>query len=209
MEDNNQELNINRLDTCLNIIKDLFNEYNSNPYITNRLNNYITNLPYLIQKTLKEQDDRQKYREKMNEEKEYFISNFLQTNNYCYCQNTELFFNYDGLHFYIYNEDEIQYKILYLITNGQKLMSIKHKIKSNIIKQIKDISPMSYIPESSTIQFVINNLYPALFKDKDSVKYFLTIIGDSILKKNENLTYIMSPMQKIFAMKFSLRLIIF
>jgi hypothetical protein len=194
IEQDNQE--INKVDYCLSIVKDLFNEYNSNPYITNKINNYITNLPAIIQKTLKEQDDRQRYREKMNEEKEYFISKFLQTHNYSYCQNTELFFNYDNLHFYIYNEDEIQYKILSSITNGQKLMSIKHKIKSNIIKQIKEISPMTYIPESSTIQFVINNLYPTLFKDKDSAKYFLTIIGDSILKKNENLVYIMSSNAK-------------
>lgn len=194
--DTNQEQNQNKLDNCINIIKETFNEYDSNPYIINKINNYITNLPALIQRTLKEQDDKLKYREKINEEKEYFISKFLQTHNYSYCQNTDLFFNYDGHHFYIYNEDEIQYKILYSITNGQTLMTIKHKIKTNIIKQIKEINPMNHIPESSTIQFVINHLYPALFKDKDSVKYFLTLIGDSILKKNENLIYIISTQAK-------------
>jgi len=208
-QDTNNNQEPNKIENCLSIVTDLFNEYNSNQYITNKINNYITNLPAIIQRTLKEQDDRQKYREKMNEEKEYFISKFLQTHNYSYCQNTELFFNYDGSHFYIYNEDEIQYKILYSITNGQKLMPVKHKIKSNIIKQIKEISPMTYIPESSTIQSVINNLYPTLFKDKDGAKYFLTIIGDSILKKNENLIYIISPNAKnicneIFAQSYNL-----
>ena len=190
------EQNSEKLDNCIRVINDIFSDYESNQYIINKVNNYITNLPVIIQRTIKEQDDKLKYREKINEEKEYFISNFLQKYNYSYCQNSDLFFNYDGLHFYIYNEDEIQYKILYSITNGQKLMTIKHKIKSNIIKQIKEISPITYIPESAAIQFVINNLYPALFKDKDSVKYFLTLIGDSILKKNENLIYIISPNAK-------------
>lgn len=194
---NNQEQNINKIDKCLTIVSDLFNEYNSNPYIINKINNYITNLPSLIQKTIKEQDDKLKYREKLNEEKEYFISTFLQKYNFFYCQNTELFFNYDGLHFHIYNEDEIQYKILSSISYGHSLMPIKHKIKSIIIKKIKEFNPLTYIPESSTIQFVINSLYPVLFKDKDSVKYFLTLIGDSILKKNENLIYIISPAIKI------------
>jgi len=184
---------LDKLEYCLNIIRNTFNEHNTNPYIINKINNYITNLPGMIQKTIKEQDDKLKYREKLNEEKEYFISKFLQKYNYSYCQTTELFFNYDGIHFTIMNEDEIQYQILSSITCGQKLMTIKHKIKSNIIKQIKENNPMSYIPESATIQFVINKLYPHLFRDKDSAKYFLTIIGDSILKKNENLVYIISP----------------
>jgi hypothetical protein len=194
---------------CLNIIKDLFNEHSSNQYIVNKINNYIVNLPTLISKTIKEQDDKIKQREKINEEKEYFISQFLQKHNYSYCPNTELFFKYDGLHFYIYNEDEIQYQILSSITYGQTLMPIKHKIKSTIIKKIKEFNPIFYIPESATIQFVINNLYPSLFKDKDSVKYFLTIIGDSILKKNETLIYIISPSVKnicneIFTQVYSL-----
>jgi hypothetical protein len=182
-----------KIDNCLNIVKNTFNGYNTNAYIINKINNYILNLPILIEKTLKEQDDKIKYREKMNEEKEYFISKFLQSHNYSYCQNTELFFNYDGTHFTIINEDEIQYQILSSITYGQKLMTMKHKIKSNIIKQIRENSPISYMPDSATIQFVINQIYPSLFRDKDSAKYFLTIIGDSILKKNENLIYIIPP----------------
>ena len=162
IENNQTNKMPDKLENCLNTIKDLFNEHSSNQYILNKINNYIVNLPGVINKTIKEQDDKLKQREKINEEKEYFISQFLQKHNYSYCSNTELFFKYDGFHFYIYNEDEIQYQILSSITYGQTLMPIKHKIKSTIIKKIKEISPISYIPESSTIQFVINNLYPSL-----------------------------------------------
>jgi len=209
MDNTDNTDNTYKIETCSNIIKDLFNEYSSNPYIINKINNYIVNLPLVIAKTVKEQDDKLKQREKINEEKEYFTSQFLQKYNYSYSPNTELFFKYDGLHFHIYNEDEIQYQILSSITYGQTLISIKHKIKSTIIKKIKEFSPISYIPESSTIQQVINNLYPSLFKDKDSAKYFLTIIGDSILRKNENLIYIISPSVKticneIFSQAYSL-----
>jgi len=139
---------------------------------------------------IKEKEARDKHREKLNKEKDLFSSKFLQTHNYSYCANTEFFFHYDGMHYTIYNEDDIHHEILESITNGKKLMSIKYKTKANILKQIKERSPFRNIPDSATIQFVINSLYPTLFKDKDGAKYFLHVIGDCILKKNENLVYI-------------------
>jgi hypothetical protein len=49
------------------------------------------------------------------------------------------------------------------------------------MKRIKDIHVYQTIPESETIQAVLNSLYPAVFKTKAETKYFLTIIGDNIL----------------------------
>lgn len=170
----------------------LFDKYKNNQYVINRIVNNIQNMDSNIIKMLKEIEEKNKRREKFNEDKDSFINNFLQTHHYSYCQNTELFFKYDGNHYSIYDEDNIHHEILKSITNGQTLMPVKHKIKSIIFKQIKDTLPIKYIPESFTIQYVINQLYP-MFNDKDSIKYFLTIIGDNILKKNENLVYIISP----------------
>ena len=68
----------------------------------------------------------------------------------------------------------------------------KHKIKNNLIKIIKSKHAYDYIPETGTIQSVLQYLYPVLFKNKYYVKYFLTIIGDIILKKPTDLIYIIS-----------------
>jgi hypothetical protein len=182
--------------TCVNILSDLFLQYKDNPYGINKINGYVSNLPNFLQKAIKEKDEKDKRRENLRIERDIFTTKFLQSHNYYYSSNTLLFFHYDGLHFNIYNEDDIQYEILTSITDGQFLMTLKHKIKNNIMKQIKDKCPLTLIPESDTIQYVINNLYPSIFRSKDSVKYFLTIIGDNILKKNDNLVYIISPNAK-------------
>jgi len=183
---------LQQLNNATETLQFLFHKYKNNHYAINRMVNNIQNMDSNIIKTLKEIEEKTKRREKFNEDKDNFINNFLQTHQYSYCQNTELFFKYDGVHYSIYDEDNIHHEILKSITKGQTLMPVKHKIKSIIFKQIKDTLPMKYIPESTTIQYVMNHLYP-IFNDKDSIKYFLTIIGDNILKKKENLIYIISP----------------
>jgi hypothetical protein len=42
------------------------------------------------------------------------------------------------------------------------------------------------IPESGTIQAVLNLFYPAIFKTKTEAKYFLTILGENIVGKARN-----------------------
>ena len=147
-----------------NILNGLFQEHKNNLYALNKMYAYITNLNSLINKTLKDKDEKDKERENFNKEKEIFTKKFLQTHNYFYCQNTELFFNYDGNHYNTYNEDNIHHEILTSITEGQKLMPVKQKIKTNLIKLIKEKSPLNSIPETNTIQYVINKLHPSIFK---------------------------------------------
>jgi hypothetical protein len=184
---------VNEWTNCINTLSELFVKHKTNPFIINKINTYMSNLNAVVDRTIRENEERSKKKEKLDEEKSIFTKKFLQTHNYSYISNREMFFNYDGIHYNIYNEDDIHHEILKSITDGEILKSIKHKIKLNIIKQIKDRSPLSYIPESITIQNVINYLYPSVFSDKDSAKYFLTVIGDNILRKNENLIYIISP----------------
>jgi uncharacterized membrane protein len=68
--------------------------------------------------------------------------------------------------------------------------------KLNIIKQIRERSLFTCIPETDTIQDILNHLYPAIFTSKNNAKYFLTIIGDNILKKNQQLIFLVSPQMK-------------
>jgi hypothetical protein len=78
------------------------------------------------------------------------------------------------------------------------LLQWKHKTKVNIIKQIKDRNLFTSTPETDTIQNVLNSLYPNFFPSKKIAKYFLTIIGDNILKKNSDLIFIISPKMRVF-----------
>jgi hypothetical protein len=74
----------------------------------------------------------------------------------------------------------------------------KYKIKNRIIKSIQSRDILSSIPESRTIQNVIGLLYPALFRTRDHAKYFLTILGDVLLKKSAPLIYFIPPASKDF-----------
>jgi hypothetical protein len=68
----------------------------------------------------------------------------------------------------------------------------------NILKQIKDRNLFDSIPETDTIQSILNSLYPSFFSSKNAAKYFLTIIGDNILKKNTHLIFLVSASMKKF-----------
>jgi len=76
--------------------------------------------------------------------------------------------------------------------------STKYKIKNRIIKSIQGRDILSSIPESRTIQNVIAHIYPALFRTRDHAKYFLTILGDVLLKKTAPLIYFVPVVAKEF-----------
>ena len=51
---------------CVNVLSDLFQEHKNNPYALNKMSAYIGNLTSFINKTLKEKDEKDKEREKIN-----------------------------------------------------------------------------------------------------------------------------------------------
>ena len=106
--------------------------------------------------------------------------------------SNNFFYEYNGKHYFIVKEDDVLHKLLSSISKDRILMQWKHKTKFNIIKQIKERNLFSSIPESDTIQNVLNLLYPSIFTSKNTAKYFLTIIGDNIFKKNTNLIFLVT-----------------
>jgi len=171
--------------TLHRLLDGLIEKYGNNEYVFGRLCNYMEKLlPVALDNAViiyKQRDDRKK---QLTCDKDEFTSRFLQKNNYFYSSQSELFLHYDGLHFKVYSEDDIQHQILTTITNEQNLMDWKHKTNNNILKRIKEKTPLSAIPESATIQFVINSLYPVFFTTRNQAKYFLTIIGDCLMAHN-------------------------
>jgi len=167
------------------ILDELIDKYKNNEYVYGRLCNYLEKLlPVALDNSVTVHKQREERKKQLTTDRDEFTSRFLQKNNYFYSSYSELFLHYDGIHFKVYSEDDIQHQILSTISNEHHLMDWKHKTNIAILKRIKEKSPLSAIPESATIQYVINLLYPAYFSTRNQAKYFLTLIGDFLMAKH-------------------------
>ena len=194
----NTNINIEDLKSnCFNAITELFEKYKDHEYMLQRINTHIVNyLPNSLSNECKQHEDRLIRNNFLTNEQQVFIQVFLSKNQYFYLPNNNFFYEYNGSKFFIVKEDDIIHKLLSSISKDRVLMQWKHKTKLNIIKQIRERSLFTCIPETDTIQDILNHLYPAIFTSKNCAKYFLTIIGDNILKKNQNLIFLVSPQMK-------------
>jgi len=172
----------------------LFEENKHNKEVCDKITSFICNrLPIEIVCWKKELD-----KNKIKMEQTNFINCFLNDEQYYYIKETNTYIKYDNLNYSLISEDELLYFILSAVSKNKLLLSKKQMIKDIIIKDIKLNVFGSGIPESNTIQNIINYLYPVLFKTKSEAKYFLCILGDNILKKESKTSYITRSSYKIF-----------
>ena len=186
-------------------LEELIMKYEGNASVYNRLQNYILNqLPEILSNHNNIHKAREERKDMLNKESMIFISNYLEKNKYYYNTSTELFFVYGNDRFSLCKEDDILHNILTSISGYQNKMLIdwKYKIKASIMKRIREKDVLTAIPESSTIQNVIERLYPTIVASKERAKYFLTIIGDIILKKSVSV-YFVTPKMKLILNELS------
>jgi len=191
-------------EAAINTINAIYDKYENNPYMLSKTNNYIINqLPTILDNINTTHIERQQRIEELTQNQDQFIESFLNNNQYFYIQSTENFFFYDGIHYQQFNEDDILYHILSTISREKELSSWKQSTKNAIMKRIRENSLIKSIPESETIQFVIDSLCPLLFKTRTEAKYFLTILGDNIQRKNNNIIHYIDSKSKHFIRNFN------
>lgn len=185
------------LNNLTTILQQLYAKYTNNEYILSRIKFHITNLENVLEMENKKNDVRiVKYNE-LSYEQDNFCKVFLNKHQYYHIPYNSLFYEYDNKHYRIVSEDEIYHTLLSSLTNQPKLAQWKHKTKLMIIKQIKETHLLKSTPESYTIQSVLN-IFSSIFENKIHTKYFLTIIGDCILKKcSENKYFINQRLKKL------------
>lgn len=180
-------------------ISELYDSYEDDEYMTQKLENYIINqLPTILVNMKQAQQHRVNRIEELTQEQDAFIQSFLSNNQYFYVSTTNNFFMYDGLTYQIYSEDDILYNVLSTISKDRQLMSWKHKTKISIMKKIKNNNLLNSIPESETIQKILEIMTNIFFPSKEYAKYFLCVLGDSILKKNTHLIHFILNTMKEF-----------
>ena len=165
---------------------------------------YHSKILYYLKKELPERLEQYKTRlkrlENMQNETEQFINEFTIDSEikYMYIQKTNLYVKYDGGNYIPINESILLHKVLSKLSNKRELMQWKYKIKNTIIKNIRETTVFDMIPESKTIQTVLNGFTNMLFTTKVEARYFLTLLGDNILKKNQELIHLTNPSIKPF-----------
>jgi hypothetical protein len=180
---------------CINIINDLYEKNKSNQFVLNRIRHHLYQLPQQIEHEMKNYQENKNKTLLLSKEQEIFIQVFLEKNSYFYNSINNTFFEYNSKEFIVIKEDDITHKLLSTISKQKVLMNWKQKTKVDILKVIKDRNIFKCTPESETIQVVIKYLFPTIFETKNYAKYFLTIIGDILLKKNQ-VIYLISPQFK-------------
>ena len=169
-------------------LSDLYNKYKDNPYMINRLQTFLTNLPTILDSENKKYEERVSRMNELTIEQDNFFKVFLSKHQYFYMPYNNIYYEYDGKTYKTIKDDDIHHHLLSTITDEGKLMAWKHKTKQTIIKQIKERSLFKSVPETYTIQNVLGFLQ-TIFGTRMEAKYFLTVIGDCILKKNANTMY--------------------
>ena len=105
-----------------------------------------------------------------------FTDDYLEENQYFYLQSCCEFIKYNNTDYTCISEDDLWKEILTALNKRSEYSEYKQKIKSHVVKQIKEQSITSSIPESSTIQSTLSLLVPSIFPSKSDAKYFLTIL---------------------------------
>jgi len=198
------EINANLLEQTMKNVTELYEKYGHDLYMTSKIYHYISlQLPSVLVNVYETRQKNATRLETHLAEQEKFITGFLHGNNhnkYYYNTTNDVFYVYDGLHYSECKQDDILFDIVSCITKTQNctVQNWKHKTKVSVLRKIKDNALAKCIPESSTIQSVLSLFYPSIFSSKSDAKYFLTILGDNIQKKNADLIHFIRPCAKLF-----------
>ena len=118
------------------LINELNFKYKENPYMIQRLETHLFNLPNLLEQENKKYDERVSRFNELTLEQDNFYKVFLSKHQYFYMPYNSIYYEYDGKTYKIIKDDDIHYQLLSTITDEGKLIQWKHKTKQNIIKKL-------------------------------------------------------------------------
>lgn len=213
MEQNNSNLvesstiESSMVESSMSIIANLYELYSADVYMTTKLSTFISQqLPNLLEHMKSSRINSLQRIEEHTVEQKRFISTYLNKNKHFFHSSNEKLFSYDGKHYSEVSEDDILHDICSNISHDRNplLMNWKHKTKVSVLKKIKENPLTKSIPESDTIQNVLQLFYSHICSTKAEAKFILTVLGDNILKKNTAHIHFISPSSKDFFKKLNL-----
>jgi len=177
----------------------LWTKYEHEPAIRSKLINHVQNqVPALLDAAHRNILDKKTRKLKYADLCQEFADEFLENTQYFHLPACGEFVKYDNVDYALISEDDLYYEILTALNKRSEYSEYKQKMKTHAVKRIRDRSITNSIPESHTIQTMLALLVPTVFPSKSEAKYFLTILGDNIMKKNEHTVHIINGNIKPF-----------
>lgn len=177
-------------DSIIENLQCLYEKFSVNPYAIDKFIQYLNNSEDYVNQQIVEKRERDERRRLLEEFREIFIKDFLRNNNYLYIPDSSLFVQYDGEDYILIQEDIIWSKILTQINIEKNLLPWKQRVRMELLMQIRKSHVTNTIPESCTIQKVLRIMTTSIVPNKDYAKYFLTVLGDAILRKPTSNTHL-------------------
>jgi len=166
-------------------MEELREKYKDHPYMKQKLEEYILHLPRLMQTVEDEYNKKQQIRKEHALKCEEFKQTFLNRYSFYYIPQTEIYIEYTDQYNRVTEDSIVQ---LICSSLDKSLISSKTKLVSSLLKKIKETLLIQ-----CTNVFVAKKVRSILPFSKDYSTYFLTIVGDFILSKKENLVYFLDP----------------
>lgn len=214
MDQQKHDTQPSRLETYHTILRDIYNiyedkllthqpdekEYKASQYVIDKLDTWMKQLGDEMDVYYQSFEKREEYKSYIETTQREYIDAFLKTPSHqlFYIPKTDIYIKYDGNKCEIINENSICFQLLSRLTDAtHPLFSRRYLVKKQVLSHIKQRNLFGTTPTTHTIQRVLSLFYPTFIDSKDSVKYFLTVLGDILLKKN-NYIYLVDQTSKAF-----------
>lgn len=163
-------------------------KYAANPHVLKKLDLYLSNLPAYLAQVEKEFEQKELKKIRCKQQCTFFSDVFLALHSLAFVPQSNLFVQYeDGVYTHI-SEDALTHLIFSQVRNDASLAPLKYKITAHILLRVKQVGLLAVTPDARSVKHVVRYLCPSVFKNKQSAKYFLTVVGD-ILLGNRGLHY--------------------
>ena len=113
------------------LIQQMKQKYKDNPYVLQKLNQYIEHIPDYLKNVELEYTKRSAKKDEQQKQTTLFVQYFFQHNEYYYISSTEFFIQYSNKQYTLVSEDEIHNKIHIELSKQPFARQWKFKIKYN------------------------------------------------------------------------------
>ena len=163
----------NELHDMKHVLECLWVKYENEPVIKSKMSGYIhNNLPTFLENSHQNIIDKKTKKKQCTDLCQEFSDEYLEENQFFYLPSCNEFIRYNNVDYSFISEDDLYYQILTALNKRNDYSEYKQKIKTHVVKQIKDQSITTCIPESSTIQSTLALLVPAIFPSKSKLNTF-------------------------------------